>query len=142
MIGFVRRRDEPRAGGGANAARRDAAYPGGWGAHYCSGRNDVDDPKLAEVVVLLRDLTNDMLPHMLKEEQVLFPYVTQLFGTVKNPLRMMMEHDRVGELLVSLAPRDERLHAGGTANPCIETCGKSPVRDFHTNTGLETGRAD
>jgi regulator of cell morphogenesis and NO signaling len=74
-------------------------------------------PELAEVVSLLRDLTNDMVPHMLKEEQVLFPYVEQLeeavaadqpaptpfFGTVKNPVRMMMlEHDRVGELLASL----------------------------------------
>jgi regulator of cell morphogenesis and NO signaling len=74
-------------------------------------------PELAEVVTLLRDLTNDMIPHMLKEEQVLFPYVTQMeeaadrndvaptpfFGTVKNPVRMMMlEHDRVGELLARL----------------------------------------
>ncbi|HVT42814.1 MAG TPA: iron-sulfur cluster repair di-iron protein [Thermoanaerobaculia bacterium] len=71
-------------------------------------------PELPEVVELVRDLTTDMLPHMLKEEQVLFPYVAQLeeaaesggppptpfFGTVKNPIRMMMlEHDRVGELL-------------------------------------------
>jgi regulator of cell morphogenesis and NO signaling len=63
-------------------------------------------PELAEVVALLRDLTADMLPHMLKEEQILFPYVNQLdagdaptpfFGTVRNPVRMMMlEHDRVG----------------------------------------------
>ena len=74
-------------------------------------------PELAEVVSLVRELTNDLLPHMLKEEQVLFPYVQQLdeavtgdrpaptpfFGTVKNPVRMMMlEHDRVGELLARL----------------------------------------
>jgi len=74
-------------------------------------------PELAEVVSLLGELTGDMLPHMLKEEQVLFPYVDQLeeaaagrraapvpfFGTVKNPVRMMMaEHDRVGELLARL----------------------------------------
>jgi len=74
-------------------------------------------PELAEVVALLGELTGDMLPHMLKEEQVLFPYVQQLeqaattggpaptpfFGTVKNPVRMMMlEHDRVGELLAQL----------------------------------------
>jgi len=74
-------------------------------------------PELADVVTLVRELTNDMLPHMLKEEQVLFPYVEQLeaaaaedrpaptpfFGTVKNPVRMMMlEHDRVGELLATL----------------------------------------
>ena len=73
--------------------------------------------ELAVVRATVEDLTNDMLPHMLKEEQVLFPYVGQLeearesggpaptpfFGTVKNPVRMMMlEHDRVGELLVRL----------------------------------------
>ena len=74
-------------------------------------------PELAEVVTLVRELTSDMLPHMLKEEQILFPYVTQLedatlkggpaptpfFSTVKNPVRMMMlEHDRVGDLLAKL----------------------------------------
>jgi regulator of cell morphogenesis and NO signaling len=74
-------------------------------------------PELAEVVSLIGELTADLLPHMLKEEQVLFPYVGQLedaavamlpaptpfFGTVKNPVRMMMvEHDRVGELLARL----------------------------------------
>ena len=74
-------------------------------------------PELAEVVALIHELTSDMLPHMLKEEQILFPYVEQLeiasenntpapipfFGTVKNPVRMMMlEHDRVGELLERL----------------------------------------
>jgi iron-sulfur cluster repair di-iron protein len=74
-------------------------------------------PELNEVVHLLEALTTDLLPHMLKEEQVLFPYVDQLegaeqtgglpptpfFGTVKNPVRMMMlEHDRVGELFAKL----------------------------------------
>ncbi len=74
-------------------------------------------PELAEVVTLVRELTADMLPHMLKEEQILFPYVEQVeraassgaaaptpfFGTVKNPVRMMMlEHDRVGELIARL----------------------------------------
>jgi len=74
-------------------------------------------PELAEVVALIDALRDDMLPHMLKEEQVLFPYVTEMeqaiegkrpaptpfFGTVKNPVRKMMaEHDRVGELLAAL----------------------------------------
>jgi regulator of cell morphogenesis and NO signaling len=74
-------------------------------------------PELAEVGTLVAALTADLLPHMLKEEQVLFPYVEQLeqashgtrtavtpfFGTVKNPVRMMMiEHERVGELLTRL----------------------------------------
>ncbi len=73
--------------------------------------------ELHEVATLVRALTADLVPHMLKEEQVLFPYVEQLtrameshtvpptpfFGTVKNPVRMMMlEHDRVGDLLAKL----------------------------------------
>lgn len=74
-------------------------------------------PELMEVASLVQALNGDLLPHMLKEEQVLFPYVNQLqlaadngapaptpfFGTVKNPVKMMMlEHDRVGELLARL----------------------------------------
>jgi regulator of cell morphogenesis and NO signaling len=74
-------------------------------------------PELADVMTLVLALRDDMVPHMLKEEQILFPYVMQLeeaaagqratptpfFGTVKNPVaKMMAEHDRVGELLVSL----------------------------------------
>ena len=69
-------------------------------------------PELKDVQSLICALRDDMLPHKLKEEQILFPYVTQLedgdaptpfFGTVKNPvLNMMAEHDRVGELLASL----------------------------------------
>jgi regulator of cell morphogenesis and NO signaling len=72
--------------------------------------------ELAEVRRLVAALSGDMLPHMLKEEHILFPYVddlekagnggpvpTPFFGTVKNPVRMMMmEHDRVGELLSQL----------------------------------------
>jgi regulator of cell morphogenesis and NO signaling len=55
-----------------------------------------------------------MVPHMLKEEHVLFPYIRALaapggpppapFGTVRNPVRMMMrEHDRAAELLAAIA---------------------------------------
>jgi regulator of cell morphogenesis and NO signaling len=60
---------------------------------------------------------DDLIPHMLKEEQVLFPYIVSLeqavtagdepptpfFGTVRNPIKMMMnEHEVVGELLIRL----------------------------------------
>jgi regulator of cell morphogenesis and NO signaling len=71
-------------------------------------------PELLRLADECDRLANDMIPHMLKEEQVLFPYVTNLeralidgqpaptpfFGTVKNPVRKMMEeHDVVGEIL-------------------------------------------
>lgn len=74
-------------------------------------------PELQVVGALIANLSGDMLPHMLKEEQVLFPYVDRLeeaaasgsaaptpfFGTVKHPVRtMMMDHDAVGELLARL----------------------------------------
>ena len=56
----------------------------------------------------------ELVPHMAKEEQVLFPYVVYLeraltahepppeafFGTVRNPILMMMqEHDAAGDML-------------------------------------------
>jgi regulator of cell morphogenesis and NO signaling len=63
---------------------------------------------------LMRQLFEDLRPHMFKEEQILFPFIIALdsareqnraapfapFGTVNNPIRMMlMEHDTAGELL-------------------------------------------
>lgn len=69
--------------------------------------------ELQTVAGLVDALREDMLPHMMKEEMILFPYVEQLessgdapqscFGTVGNPIRvMMMEHEGVGDLLRTL----------------------------------------
>ena len=68
-------------------------------------------PELATVRRLVLELSADLEPHMLKEEAVLFPAIIAVadgqrqlpFGTVRNPVRMMMlEHDRAGELLAEL----------------------------------------
>jgi regulator of cell morphogenesis and NO signaling len=74
-------------------------------------------PELLTVRKLFRRLCDDLRPHMFKEEMVLFPYIKQLeqaaaeakpapfapFGTVRNPVRMMMlEHDTAGEILREL----------------------------------------
>ena len=71
-------------------------------------------PELLKIYLLFRELGADLETHMTKEERVLFPYVIRMeaaakqlvplfrppFGTVANPVRMMMfEHDRAGELL-------------------------------------------
>lgn len=71
-------------------------------------------PELRRINVLFRELGADMEAHMMKEEQVLFPFIVRMetaarqhaplpqspFGTVANPVRMMMvEHDRAGELV-------------------------------------------
>ena len=74
-------------------------------------------PELVHLTELLTRLCADLKPHMFKEEQVLFPYIVALtqaadqkrtapfapFGTVKNPVRMMMlEHDTAGDILREL----------------------------------------
>ena len=71
-------------------------------------------PELTRIRSLFQDLNRDLIPHMQKEEMVLFPYIEQMdeavsagrpapvpfFGTVQNPVRiMMMEHDAAGEIL-------------------------------------------
>lgn len=71
-------------------------------------------PELHLIADLFTRAHDDLLPHMYKEEQVLFPYVKDLeartdrglsvamppFGTVRHPIKMMMnEHDAVGDIL-------------------------------------------
>lgn len=60
------------------------------------------------------ELQSDLIPHLMKEERILFPYVIALendpahlphscFGSVANPIHMMkIEHDRVKVLLAKL----------------------------------------
>lgn len=70
-------------------------------------------PDVHDTARLLRDITDDLLPHLAKEEQILFPLTIQLLGAVEptsfhcgsvmNPISVMLtEHDRVGELLFEL----------------------------------------
>ena len=73
--------------------------------------------ELMLVEKLVHELSDDLLPHMLKEEQVLFPYINAVqdasrdgkeppmpfFGTARNPIRMMMaEHETAGEKLLEI----------------------------------------
>ncbi len=68
-------------------------------------------PELHEVHTHIGELRDDLEPHMLKEERVLFPAILQLldgpaqfpFGSIANPIKMMgIEHDRVGQILARL----------------------------------------
>jgi regulator of cell morphogenesis and NO signaling len=72
-------------------------------------------PEVPEIATTFAALQEDLHPHMMKEEQVLFPFVKRMashpagqplfvpFGTVQNPIRMMeMEHEAVGGLLQRL----------------------------------------
>jgi regulator of cell morphogenesis and NO signaling len=74
-------------------------------------------PELIQLGELFKRLCAELKPHMFKEEQVLFPYIIAMaraadqnqpgpfapFGTVNNPIRMMLkEHDIAGEILREL----------------------------------------
>jgi regulator of cell morphogenesis and NO signaling len=74
-------------------------------------------PELLDLRKTFCNLAEDLMPHMMKEENVLFPYITAVeiandsgssgprppFMTVQNPVRMMQfEHDLAGELLREL----------------------------------------
>jgi len=60
-------------------------------------------PELAEIARLFFELEDDLGPHLLKEEQVLFPMIRDGFGPVDGPVEMMWEeHDEVGDLLRDL----------------------------------------
>ena len=80
-------------------------------------RHGPNHRELSEVERLVHQLAADLLPHLLKEEQVLFPYIAHVeeaamlakeppmpfFGTARNPIRaMMMEHEAAGEILVQI----------------------------------------
>lgn len=65
-------------------------------------------PEVHDMAATLEELSADLLPHLLKEERVLFPLAIELLGAVEptglhggsvtNPIRVMnSEHDRVGE---------------------------------------------
>jgi regulator of cell morphogenesis and NO signaling len=70
--------------------------------------------ELAEIGKLFAEVGQEMIKHMQKEEQILFPYIDSLeravnahgaveppfFQTVKNPIQVMMkEHDAAGDLI-------------------------------------------
>ena len=70
-------------------------------------------PELTQVRASFRELRNDLEPHLVKEERVLFPAIRQLsaaqtplafpFGSIRTPVSVMLhEHDRAGQLLATL----------------------------------------
>jgi regulator of cell morphogenesis and NO signaling len=81
------------------------------------GAHGQNHSELREIGDVFQRLCADLTPHMFKEEQILFPYILEMerasqqnrpapfapFGTVNNPVRMMMmEHETVGDILREL----------------------------------------
>jgi regulator of cell morphogenesis and NO signaling len=78
------------------------------------GAHGANHSELLSMRYLLQELFAGLKAHMFKEEQILFPFVIQLeesrshnrpapfapFGTVDNPIRMMVfEHENAGDIL-------------------------------------------
>lgn len=74
-------------------------------------------PELHRARAVFQEMAADLMPHMMKEENILFPYIIQIaaftardamppspmFGSVQNPVRMMLfEHEAVGALLAKM----------------------------------------
>ncbi len=85
-------------------------------AKICANHGQ-DRPDLFATQQILQDLRDDLMAHLQKEEQILFPYIAQLelarerhlpapdacFPSVQFPIRMMlMEHDGAKDLLQNL----------------------------------------
>ncbi len=73
--------------------------------------------ELSEIGGTFQEILDEIGPHMMREERVLFPYVSRMdglrtqgealatspFGSVRNPIGAMeYEHEAVGQLLVTL----------------------------------------
>jgi len=76
-----------------------------------NGVHGKNHPELAQIGRVWAEIAQEMTMHMMKEENILFPYIVEMekaaqgrgpqpvcmFGTVQNPVRMMMtEHDSAG----------------------------------------------
>ena len=82
-----------------------------------AGVHGKNHPELLQVRDIFAALAEELRVHLMKEEQMLFPYISRMeesvlagepappamFGTVANPVRMMMqEHDGAGDALRTL----------------------------------------
>jgi regulator of cell morphogenesis and NO signaling len=80
-------------------------------------KHGANHPELAQIHAVFHGLGQELMMHMMKEENILFPYIERMdeaveqggpivpppFGSVANPVRMMEhEHDEAGIALKSL----------------------------------------
>jgi regulator of cell morphogenesis and NO signaling len=112
-------------------------------------------PEVASIRNLFEALTQELSVHMLKEENVLFPYFEQIessvargttpppavFGSVQMPIsRMLADHDDAGELLTRIRALSSGYRAPESACPTYRALYhglEEFERDFHRHVHLE-----
>jgi len=103
-------------------------------------------PELHTIATCYEEARADLEPHMLKEEQVLFPMIRQLAGassapsfpcgTLQNPISVMLrEHDQVGALLAELRRLTNGYQAPADGCASYVACFAS-LADLETDTHL------
>jgi regulator of cell morphogenesis and NO signaling len=111
--------------------------------------------ELYHLQTVFNELSDDMLLHMRKEEAVLFPFIKQMemaaagqfpafpppFGTVRNPVRMMMqEHDVAADQLREMREATDDYTLPAEACPSFKALyfGLEELeRDLHRHVHLE-----
>jgi len=123
-------------------------------AKVCSV-HEANHPELLELRDLFTGLTQELTVHLMKEEKVLFPYITRMeeaiiekapilpppFGTVQNPVAMMEhEHDSAGNALRAMREISHGYAAPSDACVSYQTLYKSLAEfeaDLHQHIHLE-----
>jgi regulator of cell morphogenesis and NO signaling len=110
---------------------------------------------LGDIEKLFGDVARELLMHMQKEEQILFPFVEAMerassgdgtveppfFQTVKNPIHSMMkEHDSAGELMRQIRAQSHGYKAPADACTSYQAAYQGLdefERDLHLHVHLE-----
>jgi len=112
-------------------------------------------PELPRVAQLVQQIADEMTVHMMKEEQILFPYMVRLaaaeargftapaapFGSIANPIhRMEAEHESAGHIMLELRELTDGFKrpddACSTYAICLQEL-ETFERDLHTHVHLE-----
>jgi regulator of cell morphogenesis and NO signaling len=112
-------------------------------------------PELFQIHEIFQDLAQELSAHMMKEEMILFPYVTRMeaavmknepiprppFGSVQNPVSMMEhEHDSAGNALRAMREASNGYSAPADACVSFQTLYSVLVEfetDLHQHIHLE-----
>jgi regulator of cell morphogenesis and NO signaling len=104
-------------------------------------------PELLQIRTVFRGLAEELSTHMMKEDMVLFPFVVRMeeaviqkepvlpppFGTVRNPVAMMMhEHDSAGDALRAMRQASAGYTPPGDACISFQTLYKA-LSNFETD---------
>jgi len=118
-------------------------------------KHSVRHPELTLMQATFTEMADDLRTHMMKEENILFPYLAAMekavtekralppamFGTVENPIRTMMkEHDDAGEALRALREASHGYAAPEDACVSFRELYRSLAAfetDMHTHVHLE-----